>query len=221
MIYLAGCRHEPYQTFKPASNYFPLAQRRFESFLRNAIEANEIDLVAEELDCEYSEQKKRQSVALNLVIELKRARTIDHRYCGPTPSKRNDLGIGRGLPFIDDPVDPELSKVIQTAREAHLHDIGHRWPIRENFWIERLGNDLHCDVLFICGALHVCTFASRLRAKQIPVKVLERFFERPKGWLLSEGNAIEFAACKDVLRSGFPPDKGCFCVSAPVENSDL
>jgi hypothetical protein len=194
-----------------------MAQSRFESFLRNAIEINEIELVAEELDCEFPEREKRQSVALRLVNELRNTKNIEHRYCDPTPSKRRELGIGRGLP-IDDPVDPELSKLIQTRREAHLHDIGHRWPVREEYWIKKLEDDLYRNVLFICGALHVCTFGSRLRTKQIPVTVLKWFFERPKGWLASEDNAIEFAACKDVLRHGFPPDKGCFCICAPEQN---
>jgi hypothetical protein len=220
MIYLVGCRHKPYQTFNPASSYFPKARNRFKSFLRSAIEVNEIDLVAEELDCEFFEREKRQSVALNLANELRNTRDIEHRYCDPTPSKRCEIGIGRGLP-IDDPVDPELSKLIKTKREAHLHDIAHRWPVREEYWIRKLAGDLQRNVLFICGALHVCTFGSRLRTKQVPVTVLQRFFERPKGWLVSDDNAIEFAACKDVLRNGFPPEKGCFCLSPPEQFLDL
>lgn len=107
MIYLVGCEHS-LQTFSSNSGYFPKAQRSFELYLLSAIRSNRVDLVAEELDLEFPKRKSRQSVALKLVSELKSVMKIDHRYCDPCPSRREQLGIGKGLPEIDDPFDPAL-----------------------------------------------------------------------------------------------------------------
>src|SRR5271163_1493456 len=116
MIYLVGCEHS-LQTFSSASDYFPKAQRSFESFLRAAIQLNRVDLVAEELDVEFPERRSRRSVALRLVSELKSVMNIDHRYCDPCPSRREKLGIGSGLPELDDPFDPALKNIIRTKHD--------------------------------------------------------------------------------------------------------
>ena len=208
MIYLIGCRHIQNQTFFPRNGLLS-GQRNFKAFISGVIRKYKISLVAEELDSDYFERTKRRSVALDLANELS---GIEHRFCDPCPLERTVLGIDRGLPIIDDPFDPALSELIQNEKDAHMHDIGHRWPVREDFWIKQLGGDLHRDVLFICGALHVCTFGSRLRARETETRVIRRFFERPRYWLKSKSNAIEFAALKEVLRDGGPPQITCPCV---------
>jgi hypothetical protein len=217
MIYLVGCEHS-LQTFSSNSGYFPKAQRSFELYLLSAIRSNRVDLVAEELDLEFPKRKSRQSVALKLVSELKSVMKIDHRYCDPCPSRREQLGIGKGLPEIDDPFDPALKNLIRTKHEAHLHDIAHRWPIREKFWIESLGKDIHRNIIFICGALHLCTFGERLRASGVATKVIKRFFKHDTRSLKSAVFADEIRAYKHVHRLGFLPEIGCPCISSSDQN---
>jgi len=218
MIYLVGCKHN-LQTYNAASKYFPKAQAAFRAFIENAILANNISLVAEELadpfepDVSRPERGSRSSVAWNLVNDLKRTMVIEHRYCEPSPADKSLRGIGGGFPFIEEPCDRDFKDLIHSDREAHLHDIAHRWPVREKFWIERLGSDLHQQVLFICGALHRCTLGNRLRAIGVETKVIVKLFQYDQGLLRSHVSAAEFAAYKQVRRHGFPPEMGCPCVT--------
>ena len=214
MIYLVGCDHIRHQTFNPKLGDLLSGQADFKSFLWNAIQDRAVDLVAEELDCEYPQRTGRESVALSLVNELKITRAIEHQYCDPCPSKRAELGIGTGLPELDDPFDPTLKQLIRTKQEAHLHEIAHRWPIREKFWIESLGGDIHREVIFICGALHRITFGERLRARGARTTVLSKFFRCKAGLLKSNICEHEFGAYRHFRRHGFPPENGCPCVAS-------
>ena len=223
MVHLVGCRHSV-QTFNPVSAYFPRAQASFKGFLRDQILRYSISLVAEELaephDCDPNRPNRRplSSVARDLVNELQKTTDVEHRYCEPCPAEKARLGIGRGLPFIDDPCNRDLKRLIRSEREAHLHDIAHRWPIREKFWVEKLSKDLHREVLFVCGALHRCTFRNRLRELDIETNVITRFFDHDQGLLRNHVAADELAAYRQVRRSGFPPESGCSCITVRPMN---
>lgn len=47
-----------------------------------------------------------------------------------------------------------------------------QWPIRENFWFEKLQPHLDENVLFICGAQHSTRFSKLLKSKGIKNQVI-------------------------------------------------
>jgi hypothetical protein len=70
--------------------------------------------------------------------------------------------LGPGSPF-------EWKALIPSPEVAYRHDIAHRWPVREKFWIDSLRYDLNHNVLFIYGTAHRWTLRGRLEAKALPV----------------------------------------------------
>jgi hypothetical protein len=172
-------------------------------------------LIAEEEHPCYLKQKGLRSVALDVLSNLHRigmATNVKHRFCDPCPSERRRLGIYEDLPHLSPGCfDAELSNLMPTVTLAHRHNIGHRWPIREEFWIEQLGPDLHKDVLFVCGALHRITFRRRLEAKGAQVRIVEKRVGHQNGVVRSELVSEEFSAYRFVRRNHVLPDSGCPC----------
>jgi ActR/RegA family two-component response regulator len=77
------------------------------------------------------------------------------------------------------------------------------WPIREELWIDRLGEDIHKRVLFVCGANHRETLRRRLESRGIEVKIVEK---RSGASRMSESDFPAYkAAYKDLRRNGFLP----------------
>lgn len=220
MIYLIGCDHNHDQTydkvFKDKHEALYLRQKRFETYLLQTVQQFNFTLIAEEL-CDPREfavdgQTPRRSVALDVIEKAKSLRNIDHMYCDPCTSRRYGLGIGGGLPYLDDQYNESLRDIIRDAHEAHIHDIAHRWPIREKEWIRVLGSRIERDVLFICGAFHVCTFGNRLQGMGIETTILKRMHEHSKGFVSSRAIKAEFSAYKEVLRKQIDEDPNCRCV---------
>ncbi len=226
MIYLVGCNHDRHQRFFPAHGLRP-GHEAFKAFIKGTVFKYNISLIAEELsdpkepDLENPNRIPRSSVALHLINELRAIRCIEHRYCEPCSRDKNRLGIGGGFPFIQEPCNRDFSSLIRNKREAHLHDIAHRWPIREKFWIERLVDGLDREVLFICGALHRCTFGSRLHAAGAETRVLDRFFEHEVGLCRSDICKEEFEAYREVRLHRFQTEDECPCISLPNRRQSL
>ncbi len=195
-------------------------QRQFAGMVLNTIETYCPALIAEEEHSYYLKHYQRRSVALDVLTNLKRLgwqKSIEHRFCDPCPTERLRLGIGEDLPYVGSSpcTDLELIQLIQTPREAHLHEIGHRWPVREDFWIEQIGSDLYEEVIFICGALHRITFKQKLETRGVKVAIVAKRVGHSRGTVASELPSVEFSAYKEVVRNGFPPKIGCPCVKTP------
>jgi hypothetical protein len=209
VVYLIVCDHVAAQTYPVGSGLDDpqnATQREFRKLLIKTIENYDPTLIAEEYDPYILKNQGRQSVALEVATE----RHVCHRFCEPSLSDRRELGIDEDLPFLGPLTLGEWFDRIETEQEAFRHDFAHRWPVREEFWIKRLGDDIHKKVLFICGAGHRETLRRRLESRGIKVKIIEKRFGASK---MRESH---FAAYRDVRRNGFPPvtdgsDSRCFC----------
>jgi hypothetical protein len=217
MIFLVGCDHRAAQTYAEESRLDDpenKTQREFRELLIKATRTYNPELVGEEYDPAILKLQQRRSVALEVAAE----HHVCHRFCEPSPADRHDLGIDDDLPFSGPSVPGDWFDRIATPQESFRHDVAHRWPIREEFWIERLGADIHKRILFICGAGHRWTLRRRLESRSIKVKIIEKRFGASR---ISESF---LAAYKDVRRNGFPPASGCFCctprIHFPVELTD-
>jgi hypothetical protein len=197
VIYLTGCDHNAAQTYLEESGP-DNTQKRFRELLVKTIEKYKPELIAEEHHPEMLECQKRRSIALEVASEL----SILHRFCEPSRQKKNELGVGRAM-TIPDTIYFESPE--HRNFECHRHIVAHRWPIREEYWISQLGEDLHKKVVFICGAYHRWTFRKRLESRGIEVRIIEKSFGASKVPI------YQFAAYKDVRRNDFPPAEECVC----------
>jgi hypothetical protein len=209
MIYLIGCDHLAEQTYQILAGP-DLNQEHFKQVLRDAIQFHGPDLIAEEHHTDFLvsrvKSKSRRSIALDVDSELR----ICHRFCDPSRAERRRL-------YIDVPRDcfEPLSDY-----DWYRHEIAHRTPIREGFWIAHLRDDIRKKVIFICGAMHILTFKERFTEMNVKVEVLADFVSRDP----SLTNKEEFRALEDVLKNGFAPvtkdvDPRCFCVKPRAECS--
>jgi len=166
-------------------------------------------LIGEEANADILRNTQRHSVVYDAAHEI----GITHRFCEPTWDKKSELSIEEDLPFLG-PGPPFAWEALIPSRDAaYRHEIAHRWPVREEFWIDSLGDDLNHDVLFICGDAHRWTFRRRLEAKSIEVRVIAK---RVGAQPLPQSY---FAAYREVRRMGFAPATGCFCVSPTSDSS--
>jgi hypothetical protein len=207
VVYLIGCDHRDAQTYRNDSS-LGAAENRRQAELKELILATfsryQLDLIAEEANADILRNTQRQSVVYEAACES----GITHRFCEPTWDEKNELSIEEDLPFLGPCPPSEWEARVPSTDIAYRHDIAHRWPIREEFWIKRLGNGVDRNVLFICGDAHRWTFRRRLEAKGIKIRLIAKRVGAQK---LRQNY---FEAYREVRRKGFPPPTGCFCVRA-------
>ena len=214
MFFLAGCNHKNAQFYCNNTNLDdPQNQARlqFKRFLLECIDRYQPVVVGEENNEDIMRRTNQRSV----VTEAASESGTRHIYCDPTLDERYTLLIGEELPFMG-PAPSSWMSEIKTIGESYSHDIAHRWPIREEFWIRTLGEYLNSAVLFVCGDAHRWTFRRRLESRGIQVKIVgKRLGAKPL-------DDTFFNAYWRVRRFGLPPETGCFCISpAPNEPIDI
>lgn len=235
-IHLIGVEHRV-QWRQPMA---PLSQVRqdswavYSSILLESIGKFRPTVVAEELNEEtLCTKNKAESILLSTkkAYELDRGIVIKHIFAEPCSVQKHKLGIGLELPFSflsssERRLHPPDGIPHISDYEWHKHDIAHRFPIREDFWIARLRDDIRKTAIFVCGALHVCTFKERLERIGITVEVIADSV----GCLPTLRESDAYKALQDVRENGFPPvltgvDSNCFCTmqqdDTSVASSDL
>jgi hypothetical protein len=212
LVFLIGCDHCKAQTYAEDTGLDDpqnKTQREFREVLIKAIKYYDPDLIAEESHSDLLKEAKRRSVALEVASESR----ICHIFCEPSYSEKLKLGIGYDLTILGNNIFDEWGLKITTTKAAHQHDIGHRWPIREEFWIKQLERNVHKKVLFICGAAHRWTLRRRLESTGIEVIIVRN----AKRFGAARMENSHFDAYKDVRRNGFDPETGCFCIKFPPQ----
>jgi hypothetical protein len=191
VIYLIGCDHKAAQTYHEGTaldNPQNKMQKAFRELLIKATEKHEPSLIAEEQNEEGLKSNSLCSVAREVASEM----GIQHRLC----EQSIEAKIIRGLNGI-----PSVSS--SDRREAMYKYFLREWPIREEFWISQLRDDIHERVLFICGAGHRETLRRRLERGSIEVKIIAKRFGVSNLWY---GDFPAYkAAYRDLRRTGFVP----------------
>jgi len=206
VVYLIGCDHGRAQTYRNGSSLTDSenqAHAELKKLVLTAAARYEPELIAEEANTTMLRNTQRQSVVQEAAYES----GITHKFCEPTWDEKSQLQIEEPLPFLGPCPPSEWEARVPTVDLAYRHDIAHRWPVREKFWIDSLGDGLKQDVLFVCGDAHRWTFRRRLEAQGIQVKLLAK---RVGAQMLPQKY---FEAYREVRRRGFYPPTGCFCVS--------
>ncbi len=181
MIHLIGVNH----IIQYKNNIVPLSVfADFREFLAETAKGVRASLLAEEFHEEYlgevyfSPEGTVKAVADTLGIE--------HRYCDPGDAERKDLGIPYYADIRDEVLegmklrknyilDPEIVKRVRARTDDLVQSY---FPLRENFWLERLGEDIAGSVVFICGHEHITSFKKLLQSHDIAVEVIVSFWRR-------------------------------------------
>ena len=194
MVFLVGCDHIAAQTYPEGSeldNPQNSTQRAFKELLIRTIEKHDPFLIAKEYHPEFLKRRGRRSVAFKVALET----NISHRFCDSSLVDRERLGISDGPPFAP----PGWDNREKRMQEYFLCE----WPIREEFWISQLGEDIHKNVLFVLGAGHRETLRRRLERRAIEVRTLDKKFGISNIW---DGDFPAYRAAYRELRSnGFKP----------------
>lgn len=147
MIYLIGADHDRAQRRKRGADLTD-CQREFCSLVESAVESVDPGLLAEEDHPDFLSKDNSDSILLGIAT----AHQIEgrHRFVDPNDAEREEIGYRRQFGFGEDRVP------------AMAHEIMHHFPKREGFWLGKLQDSLHRDVLFICGWGHIESFGELL-----------------------------------------------------------
>lgn len=202
VVFLIGCNHQKAQTY-PDGSELDDPQNRIQSEFRErlikAVEEFDPILIAEELHSCLLKSESRRSVAQEVAL----GKRISHRFCDMSTAEKEREGIRY-------PKDRIVSEFAQLQEELD-HKYYQEWlrfyrrsPVREEFWIKQLGEDIHMRIIFICGWKHRETFRRRLESKGIEVKIekkLKRF--GASDIRSSKSAALNSAAYRQFRRNDF------------------
>jgi hypothetical protein len=148
-------------------------QRLFADCLQAAIQEVKPVLVAEE----HSEEALENPPPPRISIAKEIAGNIEHRFCDPTRSQRRAIGY-KSLMEIEIEMSMKRRWDEDRRRDACAIEIGRYFPIRENFWLDRLQVNLcrEKEAVFACGDLHIesGSFTTLLEQNEVPYRVVKR-----------------------------------------------
>ena len=175
MIYLIGVRHLvqwkkrgfPFSRQRQADwiKYSSLVGMHLAEILPSAI-AEEMN---EEILADYGAESLLPSIARDYIARTGRA--LDHVFAEPTQAEKLSIGYK---------TVEQVKSALKRATSSNLpdlvdwaHTIAHQHPIREQFWLNKIGKHLSSDVLFVCGDIHLITFSMLLSKRGIASRVFE------------------------------------------------
>jgi hypothetical protein len=138
----------------------------FKNYLSNLCDTESIDLLAEELSTEaLGKWKAKGSVVEQLATE----RQITHIFCDPNSDQRRELGI---------PNYEELKSKLGYGRflkpgqqtQVEVEERSY-WPIREEFWLNRVFAITANKCLFVLGSSHVDSFSMLLSNRGFSIEI--------------------------------------------------
>jgi hypothetical protein len=178
VIHLIGVNHRV-QWEKPSwvNAYVPNEVKADQAQYRALIEDFLRDFHPSRLAEEYTESKLKDSNALSILLTLKEAYVarcgaeVKHIFAEPEPAEKTAIGYKE-----PETVRALLEKSLNiepTDEEVMAHVIAHQHPIREKFWLGKIGEHLKSDVLFVCGDIHLSTFPKLLKEEHIRYEVIK------------------------------------------------
>ena len=126
----------------------------FKCYLSNLCDIESIDLLAEELS---EEALKLLKATGSVVRQLATEHRIKHIFCDPNSDQRRELGI---------PKPEELKskfgygRCLKPNQQAKMEAEERKyWPIREDFWLDKVSAITANKCLFVLGPDHVDSFS--------------------------------------------------------------
>jgi hypothetical protein len=164
MIYIIGVQHEV-QYWDGSDSPFLISLRDWGSMLN-------LSLIAEELNEEAiakQETFRKQSLA-SVAQKAASILNLEHRFCDPNTSQRADLK----MPTTSEIRESLGLRVGQDEDLVEKEEMRRCWPLKENFWLDRIRDKSEEGVLFICGVSHVERFLSLVETNGHTAVVLHK-----------------------------------------------
>ena len=139
---------------------------RFRAYVRNAIDQNDLEVIAEECN-EEIEKDRGKSICRGIAIH--RTPALPYVACEPNREERKALGIPNSNPPNNQMPIAGIHADTENCRDAELLRY---FPAREKYWLEQLRRITIRSVLLVVGANHVSTFTCRLTENGIPAEVI-------------------------------------------------
>ena len=166
MLYIIGLAH-PAQTRRHGVELND-SQKKFSTCLRGIVDIARPAFIAEEFSEEALAEISEDSIAMEIAFES----GIQHRFCDPNSDERRAIGYWDYVSiFIG--INEEISEE-ERRRKARAIEICRYFPLREEFWLERLKEFHGKDGVFVCGDGHIESFTHRLDTNQISFTIVER-----------------------------------------------
>ena len=169
MIYLVGVNHGVQFENKTSDMNVINA---FEDYLKDVCKTYDIGCIAEEMSIESLKKwQATRYVCKSIADEL----SIRHIFCDPDSNERKkkeinlekevreDLGYGQ---ILSDSQVERLDEALKT-----------QWPLREQFWLEKIIEAKAGRTLFVLGSSHIESFSERLSQKGSGFVILEKKWE--------------------------------------------
>jgi predicted metal-binding protein len=163
VIYIIGVNHE--------LQYFDGSTNLLLNFLSEQVELLGAKLIAEELNQEAidREQQTRQTTLESTSRGAASKKGIDHRFCDPDSAERVVIGI---------PSPAQIRKSLGLRageNEDRVEEEARRdFPLREKFWLDKISDKIHENIIFVCGSCHVDSFAALLEQRDYQCIILHK-----------------------------------------------
>ncbi|MGB2664687.1 MAG: hypothetical protein WAK48_11825 [Candidatus Acidiferrum sp.] len=169
VFHLIGVSHD-IQSYEPEKDLND-GQRRLSECLTRLVGEIKLAVIGEEMSLEMLPGR------VSIPQEIAQKAGIEHRFCDPDSEERRAMGYrDRSAIKLGLWLSPEgwhLSTADQDAKASAI-EIVHYFPMREQFWLDRLAGHKQSEVAFVLGDGHVESFADLLKTNQIPSRVVER-----------------------------------------------
>ena len=169
MIYLVGVNHGVQFVNKTSDDNVTGA---FEEYLRAVCTQHGIQCIEEEMSIEsLNKWGATRHICKSIADEL----SIKHIFCDPDSNERKSRGI-RSEKEIRDELG--YSQILSQSQVEKLDEVlKSDWPLREEFWLEKVLEAKGAPILFVLGSSHVDSFSDLLTRNGIDFVVLERKWE--------------------------------------------
>jgi len=168
MVYILGIDH-----LVQHNKEFELTQA-FLNYLETLINTKPIEYLAEEFSIDAL---KISGVTRSTVKEITNKHKLIHIYSDPTLEKRDILGIRTDDQIKDEFAFKSINYNNSTEFQKKLKiEKAKDYHIRENYWLNTIAHLRQKSGIFICGTIHIKSFALLLSKNNFKVVVLPEKF---------------------------------------------
>ena|SRR6202050_409608 len=199
MIHLIGVDHFKAQRKKRGLELTDI-QGQYQTIVESAIQSLHPDLLAEEDHPSYLSEDVAESI-LQPIAEF---HGIRHLFVEADRATQRKLGYKT----VDMIKDLLIARGDRSATAASAHKIAHQFPIRERFWLEKLGETAQKNVVLVFGDLHLTTFTNLLAAEGIPCSILAERLG------VDTANDLEYQALTYAQDHNMFSETNCFCLES-------
>lgn len=195
MIYLIGVTHpvqdyNSVRSFGPKYKNIPCLIKEFKSLVVDVIKTHDIKVIAEEYNKSFLKGEHDHSVLDDIAQSFNPP--LRHFYCDPDEEERKNIGIPSdsliekqvlgqfGFPYrtfleYQDGSDFDFQECRKLEENIQLR-IRSYWPLREKFWLDKVGNYIYDNILFAIGAFHIPSFSELIQSNCLKSVIIEKDF---------------------------------------------